>query len=122
VVKTDGLTDNPALIKPNYMKAILWTLGVVTLVGVTVYLFPNKTIVEVPETQVVEKEVEVDALEESINDAQDAKKAEIQSIADKAWQEAYDQEMKKVELEVIKSFNEKLNTRQIELEKETKTY
>lgn len=85
------------------------------------FFIASKTEV-VQNTQVVEKEVEVDALESSIQKAQDAKKAEIESLAQKAWQEAYDQEMKKVELEVIKSFNEKLNARQIELEKETKEY
>ena len=104
------------------MKTLLWTLGVVTLVGVGTYVMPSKTIVEMPEVQVVEKEVEVDALEQSIKSAQDAKKAEIEATANKAWQEAYDQEMKKVELEVIKKFNTQLNTRQIELEKETKEY
>lgn len=104
------------------MKTLLWTLGVVTLVGVGTYVMPSKTVVEMPEVQVVEKEVEVDALEQSIKSAQDAKKAEIEATANKAWQEAYDQEMKKVELEVIKKFNTQLNTRQIELEKETKEY
>lgn len=104
------------------MKTLLWTLGVVTLVGVGTYFMPSKTVVEMPEVQVVEKEVEVDALEQSIKSAQDAKKAEIEATANKAWQEAYDQEMKKVELEVIKKFNTQLNTRQIELEKETKEY
>jgi hypothetical protein len=48
--------------------------------------------------------------------------SEIEAIAQKAHDEAYNQEMKKVELEVIKSFNDKLEARQIELEKETKTY
>ncbi len=98
-------------------------IGVVILsiVGGLMY-FPSKVEVITQEPQVVEKEVEVDALEQSIKSAQDAKKAEIEATAQKAWQEAYDQEMKKVELEVIKKFNTQLNTRQIELEKETKEY
>ena len=74
------------------------------------------------EPVVVEKEVQVDALDKAIKDAQDAKKAEIEDTAKKAYDEAYDQEMKKVELEVIQSFSEKLDARQIELEKETKEY
>lgn len=74
------------------------------------------------EPQVVEKEVQVDALEEAIKTAQNAKSSEIEAIAQKAHDEAYNQEMKKVELEVIKSFGQKLDARQIELEKETKTY
>lgn len=102
---------------------ILLSLGVVVAIGVGAFMFiPSTTEVVTREAEVVVEEVEVDALEKSINEAQDAKKAEMEAIANKAWQEAYDQEMKKVELEVIKKFNAKLNTRQIELEKETKTY
>jgi FKBP-type peptidyl-prolyl cis-trans isomerase 2 len=72
------------------------------------------------ETQIVEKEVDV--LEKAIVEAQEAKKVEIEATAQKAWQDAYDQEMKKVELEVLRSFGEKLDTRQTELEKETQQY
>ncbi len=74
------------------------------------------------EPQVIEKEVEVDALEEAIKTAQTAQNDAIKAIATKAYDEAYNQEMKKVELEVIKSFGEKLDARQTELEKETKQY
>ncbi len=74
------------------------------------------------EPVVVEKEVEVDALEEAIKTAQNAKSSEIEAIAQKAHDEAYNQEMKKVELEVIKSFGEKLDARQTELEKETNQF
>ena len=75
-----------------------------------------------PEVIVEEKEVQVDALEKAIRDAQDAKESDIKATAQKAYDEAYNQEMKKVELEVIQSFNKKLDERQIELEKETKVY
>lgn len=103
------------------MKIII--AGVVIVLGAVVFSqMSSTTEVITQEAEVLVEEVEVDALEKSINDAQDAKKAEVEAIANKAWQEAYDQEMKKVELEVIKSFNAKLDTRQIELEKETKTY
>jgi len=74
------------------------------------------------EPTVVEKEVEVDALEEAIKTAQTAQNDAIKAIATKAYDEAYNQEMKKIELEVIRAFTEKLDARQIELEKETKTY
>jgi hypothetical protein len=85
---------------------------------------PRPTKVEFVNTEptVVEKEVQVDALEQAIKDAQDAKEGDIKTTAQKAYDEAYSQEMKKVELEVIKSFGEKLDARQIELEKETKVY
>jgi len=101
---------------------IMLSLGVVALIGVGIMLLSSKTEVINIEPEVVEKEVEVDALEKSINEAQDAKKADIEAVANKAWQEAYDQEMKKVELEVIQSFNKKLDARQIELEKDTKVF
>lgn len=74
------------------------------------------------EPQVIEKPVEVDALDNAIKTAQEGKIREIEASAQKAYDEAYNQEMKKVELEVIKSFNEKLDVRQTELEKETKVY
>lgn len=104
------------------MKLLLTTVVVAIVIIGVLMVIPSKTEVIQHEAEVLVEEVEVDALEKSINDAQDAKKAEVEAIANKAWQEAYDQEMKKVELEVIKSFNAKLDTRQIELEKETKTY
>ncbi len=75
-----------------------------------------------PEVVVEEKEVQVDALEKAVKDSQESKKAEIESIAKKAYDEAYTQEMKKVELQVISEFSDKLDARQIELEKETKEY
>ena len=74
------------------------------------------------EPQVIEKEVEVDALEEAIKTAQNAKSSEIEAIAQKAHDEAREQELKKIELQVIKDFTEKLVARQTELEKETKQY
>ena len=85
-------------------------------------LRPEVTQYVAPEVVEVEKEVQVDALEKSIKDAQEAKKGEIEATAKAAYDEAYNQEMRKVELEVVKSFNEKLEARQIELEKETKQY
>ena len=46
------------------------------------------------------------------------RKETIKSTAQKAFDEAYNQEMKKVELQVIKDFNDKLDARQIELEEQ----
>lgn len=105
------------------MKTIILSvivLGVI-LGGIA---YSNKVEYTAPEIEVVEveKEVEVDALEEAIKNAQNAKLSVIEDIAQKAHDEAYNQEMKKVELEVVKAFNAKLGARQIELEKETKTY
>ncbi len=75
-----------------------------------------------PEVVVEEKEVQVDALEKAVKDAQDAKQTEIKATAQSAYDEAYTQEMKKVELQIISEFSDKLDARQIELEKETKEY
>jgi uncharacterized protein (DUF305 family) len=95
--------------------------GVVVAVAVGVLMWGNLGTVEyINKTEVVEKEV--DALEQAIKNAQDEKIAEIKAISQKAYDEAYDQEMKKIELEVVKSFNEQLKARQIDLEKQTKEY
>lgn len=96
--------------------------GVVACVAVGVWFLSNEEVTYIKETEVVTETVEVDALEQSIKDAQEERKSEIEAIARGAYDEAYNQEMKKVELEVIKSFNEKLEVRQLELEKETKAY
>lgn len=93
-------------------------LGVV-LGGITL---TQKEPVEYIAPQVIEKEVEVDALEQAIKTAQNGKLSEIEASAQEAYDEAYAQEMKKVELEVITDFNKKLDARQVELEKETKVY
>jgi len=103
------------------MKYALIT-GVVIACGVGVWFLNNEEVTYIKETEVVTETVEVDALEQAIKDAQEVKRHQIEEIAKKAYDEAYSQEMKKTELEVIKSFNEKLEARQIELEKETKVY
>lgn len=95
---------------------------VVAILGGVAFFYPSTIEVTNTEPQVVEKEVEVDALEQAIKTAQNGKLSEIEASAQQAYDEAYSQEMKKVELEVIKSFNAKLDVRQTELEKETKVY
>ena len=82
----------------------------------------NKVEYVAPEVKVETKEVQVDALEKAIRDAQDAKESDIKATAQKAYDEAFTQEMKKIELQVISEFGKKLDARQIELEKETKQY
>ena len=106
------------------MKRYASIVIVVALIFGGYYAVTKKSTVTVVnnEPTVVEKEVEVDALEEAIKTAQDAKSSEIEAIAQKAHDEAYNQEMKKVELEVVRAFTEKLDARQIELEKETKQF
>ena len=69
-------------------------------------------------TETKEVTIEVDALDKAILDAQNAQEETIKSTAQKAFDEAYNQEMKKVELQVIKDFNDKLDARQIELEEQ----
>jgi hypothetical protein len=105
------------------MKRLAIVVSVLTAIlgGVALTQIDNEP-VEFTAPQVIEKEVEVDMLEEAIKSAQNAKMSEIEASAQQAYDEAYTQEMKKVELEVIKDFNQKLDSRQVELEKETKTY
>jgi len=90
----------------------------VILGGISVLLSRESTVEYIQQKEVIE----VDALDKAIKEAQEAKKVDIENAAQAAWQSAYDQEMKKVELEVLRSFSDKLDTRQIELEKETKSY
>ena len=105
------------------MKRLAIVVIVLAVILGGIALNKTKTIEYVQnEPVVVEKEVEVDALEEAIKTAQETQNDAIKAIATKAYDEAYNQEMKKVELEVIKSFGEKLDARQTELEKETKVY
>ena len=98
-------------------------VAAVTVVGVIFggYYIANKTsTIEyvAPEVQIKVEEVQVDALEKAIKDAQTSKESEIKATAQKAYDEAYNQEMKKVELEVISDFNKKLEARQEALEGE----
>lgn len=106
------------------MKRLAIAVIVVGVLGGITYLGTRPSTIEnvAPQEVVVEKEVQVDALDKAIKDAQEAEKANIETIAKKSYDDTYTQEMKKVELEVIKSFGEKLDARQIELEKETKVY
>ncbi len=100
------------------MKKII--LAVIVLAFLGGYALTLKTEYIAPE--VVEKEVQVDALEQAIKTAQNAKMSEIEASAQAAYDETYAQEMKKVELEVLAEFNKKLDARQVELEKETGAY
>ena len=105
------------------MKRLVTVVIVLGLILGGIALTRSKDVEYVaPEVVIEEKEVQVDALEKAIHDSQESKKAEIEGTAQKAYDATYNQEMKKVELEVIKSFGEKLDARQTELEKETKTY
>lgn len=103
-------------------RSVMIAIVLATLGGVALTQFnkPHTEVYTAP--QVIEKEVEVDALEEAIKTAQNAKLSEIEASAQQAYDEAYTQEMKKVELQVITDFNSKIDARQVELEKETKQY
>lgn len=96
-------------------------IGLAILGGVALTQIENEP-VEFTAPQVIEKEVEVDMLEEAVKKAQEATRANMEQVAQQAYDDAFTHEMKKVELEVIKDFNKQLNERQIELEKETKVY
>ena len=109
-------------INKNIMKRLAIAVIVLAILGGIVLTQIENKPVEFTAPQVIEKEVEVDALEQAIKQAQDATRANIEQVAQQAYDEAYEQEMKKVELQVITDFNKKLDARQIELEKDTKVY
>lgn len=98
------------------MKRI--AIAIVIILGVVALFATKGETVE----YVAPVEVEVDALEKAIKDAQDAKRDEITKVAQKAYDDTLDHELKKIELEVIASFNKELDARQKELEKETGAY
>jgi len=101
-------------------KIIAYALGsIILVVGLSITFFAPKSVTEYVAQEVI---VEVDALEQAVKSAQDAKKSEIEAVAEKARVEAHTQEMKKVELEVISEFSKKLDVRKVELQKETKVY
>lgn len=104
------------------MKRLAIVVIVLAVLGGIVLYKPSTTHYQAPEAEVVKETVEVDALEQSIQAAQEAKKGEIEAIAQQEYQERYDYEMKKVRLEVIKESNAKLDAMQSELEAETKKY
>lgn len=104
------------------MKQVFILVIVLAVLGGIAYYKGSISTYTAPEVKTVEKTVEVDPNEQAIKQAQEAKKEEIEAKAKKAYDEAYNQEMKKVELEVVKSINEKLDARQTQLEKDTKTY
>ena len=104
------------------MKRLAIAVVILGILGGITYFIPSHSEVVMEQPKVVEKEVQVDALEQAIKDAQETKQDAIKASAQKSYDDTYSQEMKKVELEVIKSFGEKLDARQIELEKETKVY
>jgi uncharacterized iron-regulated membrane protein len=102
------------------MKQLAIVVTVVAfIIGGITFFKPQTVEYSNPEPQVVEKEVEVDALEQAVKSAQNGKLSEIEASAQQAYDAAYAQEMKKIELQVITDFNKKLDARQIELEKET---
>mgnify|MGYP003500472168 FL=1 len=102
------------------MKKITLIVIVLGVIAGGITLTQKDTVVYEP--QVIEKEVEVDALEQAIKSQQEAVLPQIEASAQKAYDETYAHEMKKVELEVLAEFNKKLDARQVELEKQTKVY
>ena len=102
------------------MKRLAIAVIVVGVLGSITYLGTRPSVTEyvAPQEVVVEKEVQVDALDKAIKDAQEAEKANIEAIAKKSYDDTYTQEMKKVELQVVADFNKKLEARQEVLEGE----
>jgi predicted S18 family serine protease len=101
----------------HYMKRlaiVVITAGVI-LGGITFYRGSQVDYTKT-EPQVIEKEVQVDALDTAIKDAQKLKKEEMESIAQKAYDESLSNQMNKVELEVVTNFKKQMEERQSKLE------
>ncbi len=98
-------------------------IGVVTLglISGGIYAYSNKvkTIEYIQgETQVVEKTVEVETLRKRIDEAIIASSTEIESEAQKAYNETKEQEQKKIELQVTSQYRAEIETREAELEEQ----
>lgn len=99
------------------LAVIIIIVGV--LIGVTQLRSTSTVTVE---TEVITETVVVDPLGEAIEQAQKERKAEVESAAQSAYDDMFNQKMKEIELEVIKEYNAELDRRQEELEKETHVY
>lgn len=104
------------------MKRLL-ALGIVGVVIVAVGLFVQSEVsVQNVQTEIVEKEVVVGELEKRISDAQNANLSDVEAKAQSAYDSAYNQAMKEIELEVISQYKSEIEVIETELEKEVGVY
>lgn len=106
------------------MKTTAIISGLVIVMSVGVYLhYTNEDVIAVnPRVETVEVEKEVDAIEKRIADAQAEAMASIEERANAMRDEFIDNELKKVETQVLKEVQAELDSRVIDLEKSTGAY
>jgi LPS O-antigen subunit length determinant protein (WzzB/FepE family) len=99
---------------------LITILGGIVIVGIGVlYAFPStqeyvvERIVEVPKVETV------DALEVRIKEAQEGAQASTTAKAQEAYEEVITKENVRIELEIRKAHRKELETKEIELEKQS---
>ena len=84
--------------------------------------FGEQTYVATSTPEVIETEIEVDALEERIKAAQEAKIADIEAKAQEAYDRAYSHEMTLIEASVVSDYKAEIQARETELKKQIGVY
>lgn len=102
------------------MKRLAIVVIAVGLILGGIYTIKDKGTIEYiqGETQVVEKTVEVETLRKRIDEAIIASSTEIESEAQKAYNETKEQEQKKIELQVTSQYRAEIEKREAELEEQ----
>ena len=102
-------------------KTIIYALVAVGVAaGVFFFGLQTKTVeyIKQVETKEVEKKVEVDVLDARIKDAIASSSQEIETRAQKAYNDAKRQAEVEIELDVTAKYREELEARELELQKE----
>lgn len=110
-------------------KTALKVSALIIVLGLVVIMFMVSNLLSVPvevknEKQIVEveKEVVVKELEARIKEAQNTAKNAIETKAQKAYDDAYGQAMKEVELEIVSAYKKEVEAIETSLSKEVGAY
>lgn len=106
-------------------RLLLPLLGVGIILSIIAYGVYDREFVytapEVVEKEVVKKEV-VSSLDERIQKAQEAQRAEVEARAQQAYDSAYDQAMLEIELEETAKYRAEIEQREEELQAQSIEY
>lgn len=96
---------------------------IIVMSGAIYSIYGQKEVIAVnTKVETVEVEKEVDAIEKRIADAQAEAMTSIEDLANAMRDEFIDNELKKVETQVLKEVQAELDSRVIDLEKSTGAY
>jgi hypothetical protein len=101
------------------MKLITILGGIVAVAGLVLFVVPTTQEYVTERVVVEEKTVEVDTLQKRIEDAQAAAQASTTEKAQAAYDAVLKEEAARIELEIRKAYRKELETKEIELEKQS---